>query len=202
MRKITEIKTQKKKKNRVNLYLDGEFYCSLYMKTIVDHHLYKGKELSEANIEEIKKSDDLKKAKDRARHYLSYRPRSTGEIKKYLRDKGFNIDIIQKIIEDFKSTGLLNDSKFAKMWIKNRNINNPKGHYALRMELKEKGVDDRIIEEALQLADEEKNIRKAANKAIRKYKNKDDAKNKIISYLSRRGFPGELSINIVNELYE
>ena len=52
--KITKIEIQKKNKNRVNLYLDEEFYCGLSLETIMKNHLKEGFEINENQIEFLK----------------------------------------------------------------------------------------------------------------------------------------------------
>lgn len=199
MSKITKIEEQKKKKNRVNLYIDGEFASGLYKETLIKYHLYVGKELSHSELISIQSNENLVEAKERARNYLSYRHRSKKEVNDYLIGKGFNKEVIEKVKNDFENVGLLNDCLFAERWVKDRNARNPKGHFALRMELKEKGISDVDIEKTLKFVDERENACKAALKAIKKYSNKKDSKKKILTYLQRRGFPLYLSREAMEE---
>ena len=60
IRKVTKIEVQKKRKNRCNIYLDEEFAFGLDQDILLKYDLYKGRELSDADIEKILDSEDLR----------------------------------------------------------------------------------------------------------------------------------------------
>lgn len=198
MSKITRIEEQKKKKNRVNIYVDGKFSLGLYKDTLIKYHLHEGKDITQSEITQIKNHEILAEAKEKARNYLSYRIRSKKEVSDYLYRKQFNKDVIHKVISDFDNAGLLDDHEFAFMWVKDRSMRNPKGNFVLRQELKNKGILDLDIELALKDIDERENALKAAAKAHKKFQ----GKNKIMAYLVQRGFPHYLSKEVIEELLE
>lgn len=200
MGKITKIETQKKNKKRVNLYIDGEFALGLYKETIVKQSLYAGKEINKSQLFEIKYQESINEAKEKVRNYLTYRDRSKKEIRDYLKVKEFEEDIINDVIENFEEAGLLNDHAFAMMWIKDRNIRNPRGNFLLKMEMEEKGISSDDIEAALTIVDERKNALSAAKKARRKYTGKNDIKRRMYEYLARRGFPSYLLREAIDEV--
>ena len=199
MGKITRIEQQKKKKNRVNIYIDGEFYSGLYKDTVIKFHLYENKEITPSEIDRIKEFEDFADAKEKAINYISYRERSKKEIEDYLKNKEIEEVIIQKVLSDLEKADLVNNQKFASTWVKDRNKNNPKGNFALKMELKEKGINDSEIEKILQSVDEKKNALKVFEKAVRKYGKKKNAKEKISQYLQRRGFHIQTILEVLRE---
>lgn len=198
MSKITRIEEQKKKKNRVNIYIDGKFSLGLYKDTLIKYHLYEGKDITQSEISQIKNHEILTEAKEKVRNYLSYRIRSKKEVSDYLYRKQVNKDVVYKVISDFDNAGLLDDHEFALMWVKDRSMRNPKGNFVLRQELKNKGISDLDIELALRDIDERENALKAASKAHKKFQDK----NKIMAYLVRRGFSHYLSKEVIEELLE
>ncbi|MEJ2355252.1 MAG: RecX family transcriptional regulator [candidate division WOR-3 bacterium] len=185
MGKITRIEQQKKKKNRVNIYIDGDFYSGLYKDTVIKFHLYENKEITPSEIDQIKEFEDFAAAKEKAINYISYRERSKKEIEDYLKNKEIEEVIIQKVLSDLEKADLVNNQKFASTWVKDRNKNNPKGNFALKMELKEKGINDSEIEKILQ--------------SVRKYGKKKNAKEKISQYLQRRGFHIQTILEVLRE---
>jgi len=201
MNKITKIEQQKKKKNRVNIYIDGEFALGLYKDTVIKYHLYENKEITPEEISSIKKFEEFADAKEKVLNFISYRERSRKEIKDYLSNKGIPQVIINKVLNDLEKANLIDDRKFAVTWIKNRNKINPKGNFVLKMELKEKGIEENEIEKLLEDVDEKENARKVLNKAVKKYGKKISAKKKILEYLTRRGFSINTVIEVVNEFY-
>lgn len=199
MGKVTKIEEQKRNKNRVNVYLDGNFFCGLFKETVIKNNLYEGREVSETKLSELEHDEELFRAKEKVRNYLSYRFRSKKEVEEYLLGKGFDSGIIKGVISDFEDAGLLDDEKFAELWIKDRNKRKPKGDFALKRELQKKGVDEKYIKKALELTDERENAEKAARKAFRKYRKREDRDRRVRAYLSRRGFPSDLIREIIED---
>ena len=199
MSKITRIEQQKKKKNRVNIYIDGEFSLGLYKDTVTKFHLYENKEISPDEISSIKAFEVITDAKEMVRNYISYRERSKKEIKDYLTRKGVEEGITEEVIADFEKADLIDDHRFADVWIKDRNKNNPKGNFALKMELKDKGIEESEIENLLQFVDEKENALKALEKAVKKYGNNKASKTKIFKYLERRGFKTQTILSLLKE---
>ena len=82
MRKITGIEAQKKRSNRVNIYLDGDFAFGL--ERITAAWLRVGQELDEKKIEQLQVEDARERALQQALLFLSYRARSESEIRQNL----------------------------------------------------------------------------------------------------------------------
>ncbi len=132
-----------------------------------------------------------------AERLLSIRPRSEKEIRERMERKGYSPQEIEKTVNHFKNIGLLDDREFAKWWFEERK--GERGIFAIKMELKRKGVSDEIIDEVVS-GDEREFIKKALEKAERKYKNlpERERKRKIREYLLRRGF----SWDVIQEVTE
>lgn len=76
---ITAIKPQKKK-NRVNIYLDGKYAFGLDLENFVKLGLKVEQELSEKGVSEIVQKAEFKKTLDKLLRYATLRPRSRKEI--------------------------------------------------------------------------------------------------------------------------
>lgn len=127
------------------------------------------------------KNDPLKIAL----HFLKFRPRSVFEIEKKLKEKKVSEEEIKKTIRVLKNSQLLNDEKFAKMWISDRNLLKPTGSFLLKLELKKLGISDDIIETVLKDQDEEKLAKYALESKSRFQEASFDKK---ANFLQRRGF--------------
>lgn len=190
---ITDISPQKKK-GRVNLFIDGEFFCGLFEEVIARNNLKVGQKISQKELLKILEEDQLLKAKEIAQRFLSFRPRTEKEVETKLKEKEFHPHIIQKTIQYLKQIGLLDDKKFAELWLADRASLKPSGVYKLQRELKEKGVPEKIIKEVLSKFEnseqEEKLALKALEKKIALYQNLPllQKKKKIYDFLVRRGF--------------
>lgn len=126
----------------------------------------------------------------RSLNFLKYRPRSRWEIKHYLEKKGFSPSEISDAIERLEHYRYIDDTEFARIWIENRTRNRPRGQFALRCELKEKGVSEEITEKMLADFDEEEPAWLAVLPRLERWSGLEpiELKKKIYEYLRRRGF--------------
>ncbi|MGC9398851.1 MAG: RecX family transcriptional regulator [Anaerolineae bacterium] len=189
--KITALKWQKRNKQRVNVYLDGEFAFGLAATQAAK--LQVGARLSDRQIAELQALDAVEKAHDRALNYLSYRPRSEAEIQRYLREKEFSEETIEETLERLRRVGLVDDLEFAHYWINNRLRFRPRGRRALRQELRQKGIANKIIEQVLSEFDEERALQKALQRHARRLQHLSSEKfrQRLTQRLARRGFSYE-----------
>lgn len=197
---ITDIKAQRGKKRRVNVYLDGEYTFSV--GTMVAASLRRGDSLSDEEIEELQIQDSVQTAYDRTLQYLAYRPRSTGEVRRYLREKRVPEQAHEQVLERLSSAGLLDDLAFVQYWVENRETFRPRGRRLLRQELRQKGIGNELIAETLREVDEEKSAGRAALKQGRRYAHLDDEvfRQKMYSFLRRRGFAYEVIRETISRL--
>jgi regulatory protein len=147
----------------------------------------------------------LDEAKTIVIRYLKYRPRTENEIIKKLCEKGFADDLVQQTIEYFKKIGSINDRQFTAIWIQSR-LKRPLGIHRIRLELKEKGIGDDIISNALAHATddycEHTAVADLAKRRIRQYRhlNALTTKRRLYAYLIRRGFSNDAVIKTLKEL--
>ncbi len=84
--------------------------------------------------------------------YLSYRSRSTKEIKDYLLRKNFVEYTIDAVIQKLTDLKFLDDEEFARNWIESRQKYKGKSKYILKNELRLKGLSENMIEPLLKEA--------------------------------------------------
>lgn len=204
---ITRLQRQKRNKSRVSVYLDGEFAFGL--DDIDAAALRTGQELSEVEIADLRHKDAISKAFDKAVNLLSYRPRSTEEIRRKLAKKDYAEHAIEVAIGKLQRMGYLDDRAFAKFWIDNRNRHKPRGSRALRYELRRKGIADAIINDLLEeMVDEKSGAYEAAQSRIRRMRGATEFefKRKVGAFLQRRGFSYDAASRalerIIMELHE
>lgn len=186
---VTRLERQKRHTDRVNVYLDGDFAFGL--NELDAAPLRTGQQLSDEEVNELRHKDTIVKAVNKAVDLLAYRPRSTQEIRRKLADKDYPDAAIEAAIQRLERLGYLDDRSFATFWIENRNRHKPRGPQALRYELRNKGVADRIINELLDdLVDEQEAAYDAAQARIRRLRGytEYEFKRKLGAFLQRRGF--------------
>jgi regulatory protein len=199
---ITTLEIQKRNKERVNVYLDGEYAFSLTLLEAA--RLHKGQALSEAEIAELRSTDAVNRAVDHAARFLSYRPRSVQETRRNLENKDLPQPAIDAAIERLTDMGYLDDLAFARYWLENRTAFKPRGPKALRYELRQKGVRDSVIAAVLEDIDVgDAAYRAAQQKAGRlRGSSRREFHNKLGSFLQRRGFTYSISRDVIEQLIQ
>lgn len=205
MRQITRLVVQAKDKERVNVYLDGEFAFGLTLNEALN--LKMGQSLSDEDIAALQDEDAYLKAYYRVIGLLSRRPYSTGEVKHYLKQKEVAELHAERVIERLVETGLLDDVAFARYWLENREAFRPRSAHAIRYELRQKGVEADAIEQALVEGefDEEESAYNAGLKIlprIRQMEDRHEFTQKLASVLGRRGFRWDIIRRAADRLWE
>ena len=191
---ISALQVQKKNKDRVNVYIDGRFAFGLAAIEAV--RLRRGQQLSDDEIAALQEHDAAHQAHEAALRHLDYRPRSVREIRFHLQGKGIEPEVIDEVVKRLSDVGLLDDRAFARYWLENRRDFRPRGQRALRMELRQKGVPDEIIDEVLDEGhSEDEAAYQAAQAQARKIHTADPAefRRKLEAHLLRRGFSYDIA---------
>lgn len=147
-------------------------------------------------------------AYDAALRLLGVRARSRSELLKRLQDKDFPADEIDSVIERLERAHLLDDNDFAQQWVRSRHLHSGKGRTALRHELRNKGVDQVIIEDALSQVDDDAEKERAAELLRRKTNrltpedlsertDRDRHTRRLVAMLVRRGYSPSLALGLV-----
>lgn len=191
-RKITALRQQKRSQERVNVYLDGEFAFGLPLESAIG--LRVGQTLSDAEIAALQDQDQFVRLRSQAERYLSYRPRSTAELRRHLLRKGHDEAQVERVIAYLTERSLLDDYAFARYWVEQRVTFKPRSQMALRQELYARGVDAEAIDAALEDVDEAAAAHDAAGKQAWKWQGLpyDEFRAKLGAYLQRRGFSYEI----------
>ncbi len=202
-RKITALKVQKRNPQRVNVYLDGEFAFGL--NRLVAAWLRVGQQLSEAKIASLRAQDAREQAYLRALNLLSYRDRSLQEIRQNLKKHQTPEDVIDEVLQRLQEEGYANDTRFARLWVENRNTFRPRGRRVLAMELRRKGVAPAVIEDILRENEPEETLAlRAGRQRARRYAALDwpAFRRKLTAFLARRGFAYSVVAPVVQQLWQ
>lgn len=186
--KITDIKQQAKRQDRYSIFIDGKYSFSLSEAELLAQSLKIGQEFNKAELETIKDEAAIDKGVYRVLNLIARRPRSRWEVEDYLKRKGYKSEEIEKITKNIEEKGHINDLDFAKRWTESRRLLKPISKRKLQMELRQKRVDDHIVQEALEEdeTDEQEVLRELINKKRHQARYRDDQK--LIAYLARQGF--------------
>lgn len=207
---ITKIIRHKKQKNSYAVYVDEAFAFYLSDDVVLKFGLLTGKRIDEKTVELIASAEALDRAKKIALNFLSYRPRSSKEVIDRLRRKGFATDLAKKVVQHFQSLHMMDDTEFARMYIRDKLKGKPMGKVLMRHHLLEKGVAPQIIERALREYISEEEQQEAASQLAAKrlrlsgerLAKLDPARRRkrLTDYLLRRGFSSEVASKAVSSL--
>lgn len=190
---ITAIKAQERNPERVNVFLDGAFAFAVTREEALLQGLRIGRELTVDEVGALRARDVVSKATESALRLLAVRPRSEKELRDRLRQKDYEPETIDAVMERVRGWGYLDDADFAQRWVSNRIEHRPRGRRLLEQELRQKGIDRETIAETLDDADLDETA--AAIELAEKSANRlrglepDVARRRLTGQLARRGFP-------------
>ena len=205
--RITSLEPQANNPERINLYVDGRFLLGVNAAIVFQMGLQLEQELLPDQLEQLRNEEALQQAVDRALNYLSFRPRSREEVRRYLRRKETPPEIIEAALARLDRLDFVNDRAFASFWIETREQFSPRGAHALKNELRMKGVERDVVDELVNdEQDEERALRAGRKKAqsLMHVPNIDylTFRTRLGSFLQRRGFGYEVSTRTVKALWK
>lgn len=189
--KITKIEQQKKNKQRMSVFIDGEFSFGVDNFTLLSLHLEEGSEISEEKLAVIKNSAVFEDAKNYAAKLISSKSYTEKAMREKLVSHIGDNEVVDKTISFLKEYKLIDDYDYAIRYAHDLVHLKKLGLSSIRWKLKEKGISDSIIETVLSefdFSDEiEENLKALAQK---KLGGNYDIKNimKVKRYLATRGY--------------
>lgn len=185
---VTKLIVNARRPGLVDVYLDGTSKLKLLKPIAVT--LSVGQMLDLEELEQLKLQNLEEKSYQQALGLLSRRLRSEEEIRQRFRRKQVSDEVQDKVIDRLRDANYLDDLAFARAWVENRNEFRPRSAWALKAELRKKGVSGATVDEALKEFDDEAAVSKAAAIGARKYRNLEENlfRKRLGAYLARRGF--------------
>jgi regulatory protein len=205
--RITALQPQANNQDRINLFVDDQFLLGVSALIVLQMGLRVGQELSPEQLEQLRQEEALQQATNRALNFLSFRPRSREEMRRYLRKKETPPELIDTVMQRLDDLNLINDQSFTEFWIESRERSNPKGAQALKNELRSKGVKRELVDELISDdQDEERALRAGRKKAavLARQPGMDfkTFRARLGPFLQRRGFSYEVSTHAVYTLWK
>jgi regulatory protein len=205
--RITSLQTQATDKERISVFVDNHFLLGVNALIALQMGLKVGQVLTSEQLTQLRSEELLQQAIDRALNYLSFRPRSREEVRRYLKKKETPAELIDTVLERLDRLDFVNDRAFASFWIESREHFNPRGSNVLKNELRMKGVDRDVVDELVSdEQDEERALiagrKKAASLARLPSMDYKTFRTRLGSFLQRRGFDFSVTTHTVKALWE
>lgn len=206
MSKITDIEVQKRNKERVNVYVDGEFTFACDSEFVYKEKLKAGSQIDLAKIKKIVIEDEFKKCKNTALRIIERSYKAEKEVYDKLLEKGYDQEVAAAALEFLKEYGYINDKNFASMYIRDRL--RTEGKNKIKYALVRKGIDESIIKDALyENANEETEFEVAVKLAKRRYDSirkreadKYKLSQKLYRFLVGKGYGFDLVSEVVRKV--
>lgn len=175
----------------------GEAVLTIHEDTLVRWRLLKGRELTAEEYAKLLEEEQKEEAYRAALAMLERKARTTAELSRALKRKGYAPDAIAGCVERLQNNRMVDDSAFARRFAEQRAVNQRKGRMLIRQELLQRGVGKTEIEQAIGEIEPEVEQESALALARKKWPsvkgNDRERKMKLMAMLMRRGYTGSVA---------
>ncbi|MBQ7295696.1 MAG: regulatory protein RecX [Clostridia bacterium] len=179
---------KKGKQDKIHISVDGEYSFTVDEAYFLSLGIYNGKEIGIEELSELKENVNIRRAYNYAVSLLARRDHSERELKDKLSLKGYK-EGAEEAVEKLKKGGYVDDSRFARLYVRELQTLKKYGKRRIEQELFRKGVDRDIIREVLDETefDEDELVRLIERKYAR-YLGDEKGVKKTINALLRLGY--------------
>lgn len=151
--------------------------------------------------------DPAERARGICLRLLTGSPRTRKQLADALRKREIPDDVAEEVLTRFEEVGLIDDGAFAGAWVESRHHGRGLARRALARELRTKGVDSSLIDEAVSRLDsdqEETTARELVARKLRSTRGLDRDKRirRLAGMLARKGYPEGMALRVVREALE
>jgi len=135
---------------------------------------------------------------------LTGQARSRSELAAKLSKKHVPPDVAERLLDRFTEVGLIDDAAFARDWVQSRQVGRGLARRALAQELRRKGVDQTVIEEAVEGVDPQAEVEAARALVRRKLPSLQrydqvTVVRRLTGMLARKGYSSGVAFQVVRE---
>lgn len=201
---ISAIESQKKRKDRYNIYADGEYVASLGAQALVSFDLRIGSQVDEDTLLAAVLSDNVQYAFDSAVAMLARKMRTRSELEARLLERGISNEAIETALKKLEDYGYVDDSAYANEFVQSMMAAGRWGRRATEYKLKEKGLGQGVIDAAMTLYTEDDELIAAQRQLqplLSRHAGEDKRKQrqKIYAALARHGFDYSIITSLLSE---
>jgi regulatory protein len=152
-------------------------------------------------------ADPAERARAICLRLLTGTPRTRRQLADALRKREIPEDVAEEVLSRFEEVGLIDDGAFADAWVESRHHGRGLARRALARELRTKGVDSALIDEAVGRLDteqEEATARELVERKLRATRGLDRDKRlrRLAGMLARKGYPEGMALRVVRQALE
>ena len=124
---ITAVESTRKRRGRVDVYVDGVVAFEVARSTATARGLRPGMAIQGSEIEAIVTADLRRAALETAAAMLARRPRSERDVRQRLMQRQFDPALVTETMTRLRELKLLDDAEFARTWTEHRDRSSPRG---------------------------------------------------------------------------
>lgn len=188
--------------------IDGERTLTITEETFLRFGLFDGQAMDPERLQEVELADGVSRAMMEAHRLIDHRMRTRRELAVRLRSKGRPDEVIDQVLDRLEHAGLIDDGRFARLWIDERLRRRPAGLSLLRRELRQKGIDAEVVDAALEESASREGESERAYEALRRQSHRyarldrDAAHRRMVAFLGRRGFGQAVIYQVVHRVLD
>ncbi|MEV8030966.1 recombination regulator RecX [Streptomyces sp. NPDC086182] len=162
---------------------------------------------SRAEKGESSPGDPAERARAICLRLLTGTPRTRKQLADALRKREIPDEVADEVLSRFEEVGLINDSAFADAWVESRHHGRGLARRALVQELRTKGVESTLIDEAVGQLDSEQEEATARELVARKLRStrgldRDKRLRRLAGMLARKGYSQGMALRVVRQALE
>ncbi|AXG80647.1 recombination regulator RecX [Streptomyces paludis] len=157
--------------------------------------------------QEPSSQDPAERARAICLRLLTGTPRTRGQLADALRKREIPEDTAEEVLSRFEDVGLINDAAFADAWVESRHHGRGLARRALARELRTKGVDAALIDDAVGQLDADREEATARELVARKLRatrglERDRRLRRLAGMLARKGYSEGMALRVVRQALE
>lgn len=152
-------------------------------------------------------ADPAEQARAICLRLLTGTPRTRKQLEDALRKRDIPDDVADEVLCRFEDVGLIDDAAFADAWVESRHQGRGLARRALARELRHRGVDTAVIDQAVSRLDhdqEEETARQLVERKLRATRGleRDKRIRRLAGMLARKGYSEGLALRVVRRALE
>ncbi|MFD3334052.1 recombination regulator RecX [Streptomyces sp. NPDC058700] len=156
---------------------------------------------------ELSPQDPAERARAICLRLLTGTPRTRKQLADALRKREIPDEVAEEVLSRFEDVGLIDDAAFAGAWVESRHHGRGLARRALARELRTKGVEPTLIQEAVEQLDSEREEATARELVARKLRatrglDRDRRLRRLAGMLARKGYPEGMALRVVRQALE
>lgn len=141
---ITDITAQQRHKDRVNIFVDGEFACAMEQLSAMKFRLKIGKEIDQATLLASVLDSECSSAFGKSVDYLARGIKTVSQMNKYLLGKGYSTEVVEVVVDKLIGYRYLSDEQYVASYVSSHS--RTKGKRRLVAELQQKGISRQLCD--------------------------------------------------------